>query len=386
MALQNSLIKIEIANLDTKGIYYNDKQKIFADKKQLSKIDLKKLDYGVISIAIKFYFRNKQIKKTLNYHNITGLQAVKKASVARSELREELEKNGVLVKKTFNSFDDLFSDYLEVKSKSLSKNNLYNTNKTYLKWIKPAIGKLEIKKITAIDIQIIINKMLKIGKAPRTAQSIKQITRAVFNYAIDQDIVAINPAVKVDIPSFDNSVNFELSKEKRIELYGKIKEYEPLKYRGIMLFLYFGRRLNEVLTLKWANINFDTKTYIIEDIYSKIRRRQEYPLLEPLEIFLRTYENSMPHANYIFEGEKTQHVTKNTFRHHWKNVIKNAGIDNMRIHDTRHLLGNTLVNQGESLENIGKVLGHSSIAVTKRYSKTSLETADRLLNNYLESK
>ena len=57
----------------------------------------------------------------------------------------------------------------------------------------------------------------------------------------------------------------------------------------------------------------------------------------------------------------------------------------MRIHDTRHLLGNTLVNNGESLENIGKVLGHSSTAVTKRYAKTTLETADRLLNSYLNN-
>ncbi|MEA3452343.1 MAG: tyrosine-type recombinase/integrase, partial [Bacteroidota bacterium] len=123
-------------------------------------------------------------------------------------------------------------------------------------------------------------------------------------------------------------------------------------------------------------------TYTIEDTYSKIRRRQEYPLLKPLQDFLE--ECSSGKTGYIFKGEKTEHVTKNTFRHHWEKVIRNAGIENMRIHDTRHLLGNTLVNKGESLENIGKVLGHSSVAVTKRYAKTSLETADRLLNSYIK--
>lgn len=39
-----------------------------------------------------------------------------------------------------------------------------------------------------------------------------------------------------------------------------------------MLFLYFGRRQNEVLTLKWQNINLEQKTYVLEDIYSKIRK------------------------------------------------------------------------------------------------------------------
>ena len=185
----------------------------------------------------------------------------------------------------------------------------------------------------------------------------------------------------LNIPSFDNTVDFKLTDEKRIKLYEEIQKYEIPKYKGIMLFLYFGRRLNEVLTLQWQNIDFDHKTYIIEDKYSKIRRRQEYPLLKPLEEFLNEY--GIHNAGYVFAGETTLHVTDNTFRKHWKTVTKKAGIEKMRIHDTRHLLGNTLVNRGESLENIGKVLGHSSVAITKRYAKTNLETADKLLNDYL---
>jgi len=380
MALQDTLIKINIDGLDTAGLYYKDSESFFS-KKQLSRSDLKKLDYTLIPIVIKFYFRNKQIKKTVKYNNITGLQAVKKAISKRIELREELEENGMLEKKHFVSLHDLFIDYKELKSKTLSDKTIYNMEATYNKWIKKSLGSIQIQNITTSEIQKIVNKMLKDGKKPRTAQSIKQILRPLFNYAIDLEIIQTNPAVKVNIPSFDNTVNFELSDDKRADLYKAILEYPYQKYRGIMLFLYFGRRLNEVLTLQWKNINFSQNTYTIEDVYSKIRRRQEYPILKPLQDFLEKYDSV--NCGYVFKGEKTEHVTKNTFRHHWEQVVKNAGIEYMRIHDTRHLLGNTLVNKGESLENIGKVLGHSSIAVTKRYAKTTLETADRLLNSYL---
>lgn len=380
MALQDKLIKINIDGLDTVGLYYQDKEFMFS-KKQLSRSDLKKLDYTFISIVIKFYFRSKQIKKIVKYNNITGLQAVKKAISKRIELREELEENGILKKKHFISLDDLFIEYKELKSKTLSNKTIYNMEVAYNKWIKKPLGLTHIQNITASDIQKIVNKVLKDGKKPRTAQSIKQILRPLFNYAIDLGIIQINPAVKVTIPSFDNTVNFELSDEKRADLYKAILEYPYQKYKGIMLFLYFGRRLNEVLTLQWKNIHFLQMTYTIEDVYSKIRRKQEYPLLKPLQNFLAEYDSAR--SGYIFKGTKTEHVTKNTFRHHWKQVIKNAGISHMRIHDTRHLLGNTLVNNGESLENISKVLGHSSTAVTKRYAKTTLETADRLLNSYL---
>ncbi len=382
MALQDKLVKISIENVDTKGLYYKDSADLFSSKKQLNKNDLKKIDYENIAIVLKFYFRHKQIKKTLTYTNLTGLQAVKKASMKRSELKDELEITGVLKKKDFKTLNELFNDYIEFKSKSLSKKNIYSTTKTYNKWIKNNIGEYEIEKIITSDIQNIVNDMLRQGLKPRTAQSIKQILRPVFTYGIDVGLVDVNPTIKINIPSFDNSIDFQLTDEKRIRLYEEINKYEPLKYRGIMLFLYFGRRLNEVLTLQWHNIDFERHIYTIEDQYSKIRRRQEYPLLEPLYDFLNVYEDNK--IGFLFKGEMTVNVTKNTFRRHWNQVTKNAGIEKMRIHDTRHLLGNTLVNRGESLENIGKVLGHSSVAVTKRYAKTSLDTADRLLNNYLK--
>jgi len=380
MALQDKLIKIIIDGFNTAGLYYEDREKVFS-KKNIGCSDLKKIDYELIVIVVKFYFRNKQIKKTLKYYNLTGLQALKKAIAKRIELKEELEENGMLEKKIFRSVNELFTDYIELKSKTLSPENIYNIDVTYSKWIRNSLGKTQIQNVKTSDIQRIVNKMLKDGKKPRTAQTIKQILRPLFNYAIDLDIIQINPAIKVTIPSFDNTMNFELSDEKRADLYQAILKYQYPKYRGIMLFLYFGRRLNEVLTLKWMNVNFTSNIYTIEDVYSKIRKRQEFPLLDPLRNFLDKYDNKR--NGYIFKGVKTEHVTKNTFRNHWYKVIQEAGIKDMRIHDTRHLLGNTLVNKGESLENIGKVLGHSSVAVTKRYAKTTIETADRLLNTYM---
>src|SRR3990167_7464069 len=377
MALQDQLKKINIDNIDTKGLYLKDQSNIFS-KKEINKSDLKKIDYENIDIVLKFYFRNKQIKKTLKYQNITGLQAVKNAASKRNELNAELSVTGVIKKKSFKSLNELWDDYMEFKSKSLSEKNIYTTQKSYGKWIKNSIGEMEVRKIMTSDIQEIVNSILRQGLQPRTAQAIKQLLRPLFNYSIDIGLSETNPAIKVNLPNFDNTVNFDLSEEKRKKLIEEIGKYEPLKYRGIMLFLFTGRRLNEVLTLQWSSISIDNKIYTIEAVYNKIRRRQDYRLSEILEEFLKEY--GIMKAGYIFPGEKTAHVTANTFRQHWKQVIKNAGIEKMRIHDTRHVIGNYLVNNGATLEGVGKLLGHSGIGVTKRYAKPSLETADKLLN------
>lgn len=382
MALNDFLIKIDVPGIDCKGLYLKDTLGQFDKSKSIGKNELKKLDYEIIVIVVRLYQDDKQFKKTHTYDRMTGLQAVKKAFFYRQDLKAELEERGTLQKKKSESLNDVFLDYIDFKSKTLSKNNIYSTKLTYQKWIQGPIGEKKIDKVTTKDIQNIINHMIRMKMAPRTAQSIKQILRPVYKFAIDNFLCTDNPAIRTNIPSFDNTVNFELSDEKRKKLYEEIRKYEIDKYRGIMLFLFFGRRLNEVLTLKWENISFDKNIYTIEDKNNKIRKRQEYPLLEPLVNFLLEFSTSK--YGFIFKGEKTPNVTAHTFRSHWKKVTKRAGIEKMRIHDTRHLLGNSLVNMGISLENIGSPLGHTSVAVTRRYSKTSLQTSDRVLNLYLE--
>lgn len=385
MALQDKLIKIDIDNLETKGLYYKDSNNLFSSKKSLSKNDLKKIDYENIDIVLKFYFRNKQIKKTINFYNITGLQAVKNAVAKRNTLKDELLETGVIKKKDFKTLNDIFKVYMDLKSRTLSKENIYSTTKTYDKWIRESIGHINIDKITVADIQMIVNDMLRQGLAPRTAQSIKQILRPVFNYAIEElDILMKNAALKVALPKVQNIMNFELSDEQRKRLFYEIWNYEDLRYRGIMLFLFVGRRLNEALTLEWTeiNINDNLNTYIITAQKSKDRKRHEYPLSDPLVAFLKEY--GIKKRGYLFEGISTLHITDNTFREHWKRAVKRADIEKMRIHDTRHLLGNTLINKGVTEDVIGKVLGHQSYSITSRYAKVHINSIFEALQIYFE--
>jgi len=122
--------------------------------------------------------------------------------------------------------------------------------------------------------------------------------------------------------------------------------------------------------------------YVIQAGKSKDRKRHEYPLSEPLKIFLKEY--GIKKRGYLFEGVKTPHVTDNTFRNHWESLIKKTDIGKMRIHDTRHLLGNTLINKGVTEDIIGKVLGHQSYTITSRYAKVHIDTINEALNIYLE--
>ena len=54
-----------------------------------------------------------------------------------------------------------------------------------------------------------------------------------------------------------------------------------------------------------------------------------------------------------------------------------------KIHDIRHLLATTLVQNGTPIQYISRMLGHSKIAITEaRYATTNKEQANKAMNDF----
>jgi site-specific recombinase XerD len=58
----------------------------------------------------------------------------------------------------------------------------------------------------------------------------------------------------------------------------------------------------------------------------------------------------------------------------WNNARKQAGLAEVRIHDLRHSFASFLVNNGRSLYEVQKILGHTQIKTTQRYAHLAQET------------
>lgn len=377
MASLNSIIKID----NYTGIYFKDIDNIFGDRKSVSIKQLQSKIKPPYSLVLKFYIDNKI--KTRTYHitdlsktfkrNCDELQAQRKILSINKDLGDD---------KGTNKLKSLFEEYITLKKETLSKKYLDDIKSTFNIHLKN-LHDMDIKNIKTDHIQKAVNKILKDGKSARVAEKIKQLMRPLLNYAMDLDLIEKNVALKVTIPKYDNSVDFNLSDNKARKLFKNILDYPEPLYRGIMLFLINGRRFNEVVTLLWENIDLENQTYTIVGKYAKSRKNNTFHLSnELIEVLSEQQGNN---SIYVFpsinDTKKPLNIT--TFRRHWNKLTKELTGISMRIHDTRHLLGGMMVNDGESLESISKVLGHSSTAVTKRYSKTSHDTAKRVVDSYL---
>ena len=56
------------------------------------------------------------------------------------------------------------------------------------------------------------------------------------------------------------------------------------------------------------------------------------------------------------------------FFYSWDTARCQAGLDDVRVHDLRHSFASFLVNNGRSLYEVQRILGHTEIKTTQRYA------------------
>ena len=124
-----------------------------------------------------------------------------------------------------------------------------------------------------------------------------------------------------------------------------------------------GCRRNEILGLRWDDLNFDTGEMRLPD--SKTGARM-VPLTSAAAKVLKDLPRT-PDSPWVFPGKKkgTRLVNLNDS---WERVRKRAGLDGVRLHDLRHTFASRALALGEGLPMIGDLLGHRMVSTTARYA------------------
>ncbi|MBN2963837.1 site-specific integrase [Sulfurospirillum sp. T05] len=333
---------------------------------------------------VKTYFARIKIIGLVNTDQIVGYsndEIRTNPSIAyqkRNELIASLKSGKPLNKKI--TLQALFDEYIKhatlTQRKSTLDTKVYYFKKHFLK-----LSKKNITDIKTSDLQNLISSLLQKGYAPQTAKHQRNLIKAILNYAIKKRYIEINPAQNIEIPKFNNERKFFIEDEKAKMLYEEILDIPNNSYRLMFLFLLRGRRKGEILSLEWQDIDFYQKSYTIRDENNKISESQKYLLDDELLEHFTFLERGQ--KGLVFPSPITGKKMTDFPRSVWREMKNKLGLK-MRLHDFRHLLGFTLVNNNIPLEIISKTLGHKSIKTTQRYSNMKEEMAKLGSDTFLD--
>lgn len=322
-----------------------------------------------------------ETEKIVGYSNDKYKTNPSLAFQKRVELINEVKAGRSISYSDNLTLDKLVDNFKEDRKNTLTKKKIEVYSSFYLKQFPIKTRSKKIKDIRKEDFQKIINAMIEKGYKPSYIETIKFLN-PLFKKAVEDKTIDRNIMNDLDFPKYDKNRYFSLDQDKAKALYQEILNIPDKQYRAMFLFLLRGRRVNEVLTLEWQNIDLVNKKYTIVDSQSKIRKTLTFVLDEELL-------EALGHLNAKKEGLVfVSPVTGKKFysfpKRLWQKIKDNVGIQDMKLHDFRHLLGFTLVNNGVELEKISRALGHSKITTTQMYSNQKEKMASEAVDSYLK--
>jgi len=132
---------------------------------------------------------------------------------------------------------------------------------------------------------------------------------------------------------------------------------------AIRLLLLTGCRRNEILTLRWEDVDLQRGFLLFPD--SKTGRKI-IPLTPAVAEVLEGLPR-IPGNPYILPGRGGRGHFIGLF-HAWERIRDKAGIPDVRLHDLRHSFASFGAGGGLGLPILGKLLGHRNVATTARYA------------------
>lgn len=295
-------------------------------------------------------------------------------------------------KKTTDSrmtVSELADEYLASKKQNVRATTYDKTRRNLNLYILPKLGKYRLDRLTVPLLQKWKSSIGDLDISITTKRNMYKELSALLNYAAKTDRIISNPLLKIG--NFRDAL-FELEAEKlhyyTPEQYlkfadaAKAQAIESGDWRYYVFFsiaFYTGMRKGEINALKWSDLEgniIHVRRSIAQklkgdDVETPPKNRSSYRDLQvpaPLLAILsdqRARHQQIPAFSEDFRICGGQAVLRDsTIEHKNQLFAKSAGLPHIRIHDFRHTHASVLINEGISIQEIARRLGHSKVEIT----------------------
>lgn len=268
------------------------------------------------------------------------------------------------------------------------------------------LGQTNIKRITPRDMQEFINEKKKlksrVTKNNMSANNINiliTVLRSAFSYAVDFGLLKENPCDKIKRMSTKNQkkvVAFTVPERLKIEQH--IRAMKDPEYYGIILCLYTGIRIGELLALEWKDINFEKGIMSInKTVYVTKNEYGDWYLEENLPK-TNSSIREIPLPYYILDDLKELKKSSNskkvvtkkdggvmraaTLRERFTKLTKELGVRSLNFHALRHTFATRALESGMDVRTLADVMGHANAGITLNvYTHSMTDHKINMMNN-----
>lgn len=245
----------------------------------------------------------------------------------------------------------LFNEWLPIHSQSISRSAV-NSYHIAFKHISN-ISDMSITDIHFQHLQNVIDSMHVKGLSYSSCKKVRTVLNQLFNYAIIKDYPITNYAQHLNLGPNTPTIKRRVFTRQQIN---KLWAIDTSYSRMILILLYTGLRIGELLNLRRQDINRRSAYLIVRHAKTKAGEGRIIPIHHRImPIIEQLYINS---GDYLFT------ISYTSFRKHFQDIMKQLNCKHT-IHDTRHTFA-SLLDAVAPPNNLRSLLGHKQGDITTR--------------------
>ncbi len=265
---------------------------------------------------------------------------------SKADLEEQIFRFRMEQEKALNPSEISFGEYSERWMKTYKCNCSTQTQEMYANTKKKCtrLDPFEIRKITRSMCQDIINEL---WDTPRTAQITAAYLKQVFKAAVQDGIMAINPADGLKLPKKEKKEKYLLT-EKEMEA-SRSAKLNPADRLFLDILIIFGLRPGEALALQPRDFDLKNRMLRIDKALempnngdpkiksTKTGVSREIPIPEGFISRLRAHFRANP-GFYLFTRKDGGLYTKSAYRRLSERILKSINVDiNVELGGNDHM-------------------------------------------------
>ena len=258
----------------------------------------------------------------------------------------------------------------------------------------PSVGDIELQELTPIILQKYISELLKCGNkrtgAGLSSSAVNSIITVVQNSLhTAYNLRYINDMVgdKLKRPkAVEKQIEcFSVAEQKQIEQ--AVRDGEKPYMLGVLICLYTGLRIGELLALEWSDIDFSNGTLMVDktchygvNLNGQFGRIVDTPKTEtsirliplPKQLIPLMKEHKKIPSKLVISKNGVG-ISNRTYQRNFESLLKSLNLKHRGFHALRHTFATRALECGMDVKTLSELLGHKSPAVTlKKYAHTFL--------------
>lgn len=292
---------------------------------------------------------------------------------------------------------ELLELWLERYMKHTIKIRTYNRYKCIceLHLIKD-LGDYGLAELKPNILQDFLLKLINDKYSTNTIKGIVSVLKQALKLAVTLEFIDKEYCSSLKLPTIEEKEISVFTKKEQKLIESFCLNQKRKNYIGIVICLYTGIRLGELLALTWDDIDFnsnlltinktsysvkiDGKSQIVVDKPKTKKSNRIIPLPNQLIKLLKVMKKESD-SKYIITTRSLGMVDNRSYQRTFKYILRINNITYRNFHSLRHTFATNAIELGMDVKTLAEILGHTNAMITlNRYSHSLLDYKIEMMN------